>query len=500
MPDLVDDLKLLIRTRHPIVTIRTVEEEFASRQVNEAARDMGRVAMEWSVVDGLRRTIPSGGEILAGTQPLVGALRYMRDNTEPNVYILKDSLRYVTDATVERLLREMAGDGSPGSRTVFLIDPGGDLPASLHTLAVPYELSLPGLAEIREIVRQTARQLTHQGQLVVELSRAQLNQFLSNLRGLTRMEIAQVVADAVLGDGRIDADDIGRAIDVKRQRLRQGGVLDFIPPPETMPAVGGMANLMKWLALRADAWTEEARKYGLEPPRGILMLGVQGCGKSVMARYVAAQWKMPLLRMDVGALYDKYIGETERHLRAAFGTASAMAPCVLWIDEVEKAFASAGAGPEASRSDGGLSQRMFGMLLTWMQDRREPIFLVATANDVSALPPELMRKGRFDEVFFVDLPDAASRKTIFQIHLQRRRRDPAQFDLDALGGASDGFSGAEIEQAVVSAMYAAFAQKREVATADLVAELKATRPLSVVMAEKIAALRAWADGRCVRAD
>jgi len=500
MPDLVDDLKQLIRTRHPIVTIRTVEEQFAARQVGEAAGEMGRTALEWSVADGLRRTVPTAGETIAGTQALAGALRYVRDNSEPNVYVLKDALRHVGDPTVERLLRDAASEAAPDTRTIFLIDPGGELPLSLQPLAVPYDLALPDASEIREIVKQTALQLTRYSRLLVELTRRQLDQFVSNLRGLTRVEIAQVVADSILDDGKITVEDIPRAAEAKRSRLGRAGVLDFIPPPEAPPDVGGMANLRKWLAVRADAWGEAARQYGLEAPRGILMLGVQGCGKSLMARYVAAQWQMPLLRLDVGALYDKYIGETERHLRAAFASASAMAPCVLWIDEVEKAFASAGAGPDASRSDGGLSQRMFGMLLTWMQERKEPVFLVATANDVTALPSELLRKGRFDEVFFVDLPSPAGRKDIFEIHLRKRKREAKNYDLAALAKASEGFSGAEIEQAVVAAMYAAFAQKREVATADLLAELKATRPLSVVMAEKVAALRAWAEGRCVRAD
>jgi SpoVK/Ycf46/Vps4 family AAA+-type ATPase len=218
-----------------------------------------------------------------------------------------------------------------------------------------------------------------------------------------------------------------------------------------------------------------------------------------MARFVAAQWRMPLLRMDVGALYDKYVGETERHLRTAFQMVAAMAPCVLWIDEIEKAFAST-TGPDAGHTDGGLSQRMFGMLLTWMQDHADPVFLVATANDVSALPPELLRKGRFDEIFFVDLPDRDSRRAILEIHLKRRGRDPGQFDLDALAAASEGFSGAEVEQAIVSSLYVGFGHKRELVTEDILTELKTTRPLSVLMAEKVTALRAWADGRCVRAD
>jgi SpoVK/Ycf46/Vps4 family AAA+-type ATPase len=332
------------------------------------------------------------------------------------------------------------------------------------------------------------------------MSHKQMAQFLSNLRGLTRMEISQVLADAILGEGKITSADISRAMKAKRQRLRQTGVLDYIPPPEVAPEVGGMDNLRTWLARRADAWTPEARQFGLEAPKGILMLGVQGCGKSLMARYVAAFWKMPLVRMDVGALYDKYIGETERHLRTAFKVAAAMSPCVLWIDEIEKAFASANVGADGAKSDGGLSQRMFGMLLTWMQDRPAPAFIVATANDVTALPPELMRKGRFDEIFFVDLPDAEARKTIFSLHLSKRNRDPGRFDLPAMVNASEGFSGSEIEQAVVAAMYSAFAAKRDLTNEDLIGELSSTRPLSVVMAEKVQALRAWAKDRCVPAD
>lgn len=501
MTELIEDLKLLIRTRHAIVTIRSVEDAFASRMICEAGRDLGRTVMEWTLADGLRRLIPTGGEIIGGTGPLLGALRFIRDNDQPNVYVMKDTLRTVAgDGMAERLLRDMAPIEHSDGKTVFLIDADGDLPASVRSLAVPYDLALPGDAEIAQIIRDTVGQLGRYGKITVELNRQETMQFLANLRGLTRVEISQVVADAVLSNAKITADDIGRACEVKRQRLRQTGVLEYIPPPETPPSIGGMDTLRQWLIRRQDAFTPEAKKFGLEPPRGILMLGVQGCGKSLMAKFVAAQWKMPLLRMDVGALYDQYVGQSEQHLRTAFKVASAMVPCVLWIDEVEKAFASASGGAAGAVSDGGLSQRMFGMLLTWMQDRSDPVFLVATANDVSALPPELMRKGRFDEIFFVDLPGAEARKGIFTIHLQKRKRDVATFDMDALAAASDGFSGAEIEQAVVAAMYAAFAAKRDITTDDLMKELKTTRPLSVVMGEKVRELRAWADGRCVRAD
>jgi len=361
MAELLDDLKLLIRTRHAIVTVRTLEEEYAARTVRQAGRELGLPVLEWSLGEGLRRTVPTAGDTIGGTDKLVTALKFMSSNDSINVYAVRDGLRHLGNAAAERALRDVATAFTHDSRTVFMIDPAGDVPASLHPLTVPFEMPLPDADEIHELVKSTFRELTRFGEADVDMSRRQFNQFLTNLRGLTRMEISQVVADAVLGDGKLSADDVEKAIEIKRQRLRQTGVLDYIPPSEPPPSVGGMANLRKWLERRSRAFTPEAKKYGLAPPKGILMLGVQGCGKSLMARFVAARWKMPLLRMDVGALYDKYVGETERHLRQAFSVCSSMAPCVLWIDEVEKAFASAGAGAEA---DGGLSKRMFGQLLT----------------------------------------------------------------------------------------------------------------------------------------
>jgi hypothetical protein len=499
MANLLEDLKLLVHTRHSLVTIQTMEEVYATRLVREIGKDMCLAVLEWSISDGLHPTVPGDSGKIQGADTLLGALKHMRGNTDINLYVLKDATKYVVDdAATERMLRDVATEYAGGSRTIFMIDPSGKLPDSLHTLAVPFDLALPDNDEIHAIVRQTYLKCNVPAARV-EMTHDEFDQFLASLRGLTRGEIAQVVMEAVLNDGKLDAADIAVAVEAKRRRLQQTGVLDFIPPPEAAPSVGGMKNLHQWLTRRAKAFSPKAEKFGLEPPRGILMLGVQGCGKSLMARFVAAQWKMPLLRMDVGALYDKYVGESERRLRQAFEVASVMAPCVLWIDEIEKAFASSGAGADAAAADAGLSQRLFGQLLTWLQEPKS-VFIVATANDVSALPPELMRKGRFDEIFFVDLPDAEARKEIFRIHLTRRKRDPANFDLEAVAAAGDGFSGAELEQALVSAMYAAFNEDREVMTKDILAELAGTRPLSVVMAEKVQALRAWAADRCVRAD
>jgi SpoVK/Ycf46/Vps4 family AAA+-type ATPase len=278
--------------------------------------------------------------------------------------------------------------------------------------------------------------------------------------------------------------------------IQRGGLLEFIETPLDLSEIGGMRHLKKWLAHRKDAFSADAEAFGLKAPRGVLMLGVQGAGKSLCAKAIATAWHQPLLRMDPGVLYASFIGESERNLREALQQTEAMSPVILWIDEIEKGFASA-----ASQStDGGLSKRLFGTLLTWMQEHEKPVFVIATANDITALPPELLRKGRFDEIFFVDLPSQTVRKQIFTIHLKKRQRDPDQFDLKELAKASEGYSGAEIEQAVISALHEAFADKGELNMDRILIALETSPPLSVTMAESVQYLRAWAKGRCVSVD
>jgi hypothetical protein len=498
MGTLHDDIQSLIRTRHAIVTVDTLDEGFAARTIREAATEIGLLVLEWTISNGLRRpAAPNTEGGVAGTETLAGALKHLRYSETTCVYIFKDALRHVDNPATERLLREVAQEFMRDSRTLFAIDHGADVPKTVKHLSVPLDLPLPDVEEITQIVKRAYKDLTGYLKVEVKLTNEQFDQFVQSLRGLTRTEIGQVVADCLLHDGHFGVKDIERAIDRKRQKLGETGVLEYLPPPPEPPTIGGMQSLRDWLTRRQRAFTPEAREFGLESPRGMLMLGVQGCGKSLMAKYVAAAWSMPLVRMSVGALYDKYVGESEKHLRQAFQIAEVMAPCVLWIDEIEKAFASSSAGADA---DGGLSQRMFGQLLTWMQDHDQPVFIVATANDIKALPPELMRKGRFDEIFFVDLPGPEARRRILEIHLAKRKRDPKNFDLDALTAACDGYSGAEIEQAIVSALYVAFGESRDLTSDDVLSEIRNTRPLSVTMAEKVSALRSWADGRCVRAD
>ena len=293
----------------------------------------------------------------------------------------------------------------------------------------------------------------------------------------------------------INLEDAQRVLKFKRDALGQGGLLEFEMDTGNFSDIGGLGGLKRWLELRRVAFSGDAAKLGVDPPKGVLLLGVQGAGKSRAAKAIAGSWNVPLMRLDFGVLYNKFQGESERNLREALKQAEAMAPCVLWIDEIEKGLASDGGS-----SDGGVSRRMLGTVLTWMAERTAKVFLVATANDVTQLPPELLRKGRMDEIFFVDLPDAATRADIFRIHLKKRKLDPAKFDLSQLAVAADGFSGAEIEQAIVAAIYEALATKQALATQLLLAEIAHTRPLSVVMAEKVEGLRQWAAGRTVRAD
>ncbi|MFH0981707.1 MAG: AAA family ATPase [Planctomycetota bacterium] len=496
MADFMEDLRLLIRSWHPIITIETEEEQRTLDRVLQTVKSLALPAYVWDLVQALRPAPPALPQPVPQTAKPQQVLAHILTLEEPGVYVLADLCTHLGDATVQRLLRTFAHLAPQRRQTIILIDPIVNLPAGLARLAVPLEISLPDEAQLEQIVRETYQNLSRYSKLRTELKREHFQHILRTLRGLTAQEARLAISRVILDDDCLSTDDLDRLLEVKREMVREGGLLEYIEAGINLDDLGGLGNLKRWLAKRAGALSPEAREFGLEPPRGVLLLGVQGCGKSAACKAVAAAWKMPLLKLDPGQLYDKYVGESERNLRKAIKQAESMAPVVLWIDEIEKAFASAA----AESADGGLSKRMFGTLLGWMQEHRSPIFTVATANDISALPPELVRKGRFDEVFFVDLPDAETRATIFAIHLRKRKRDPAQFDLGALAGASEGFSGAEIEQAIVGALYTAFGQKRSLAQEDILNELRVTRPLSVILAEKIAALRIWAADRWVPAD
>ncbi len=490
-----DELKLSIRSGRALLAVETRDEERAVEIAHCAAEDLSLLVFEWSVTTGLVQTRPTRAEMGIGAGKPTAALEHVLKNRYPNaLYIFKDLGPHYRDPFLLRQLRDIAALERP---TVLLVDADA-LAEPMRRLAMPLSLKLPESDELREVVRATFRAVKNQSfhEVTSRLTKREMDQLVQTLRGLTRADAAKVVAAAIHVDNALTAEDLPRIIEDKRSLLQTAGCLESISVNVAVDEIGGLANLKRWLAHRRGGMTRRARDFGLEPPRGILLLGVQGCGKSLCAKIVAADWNMPLLRMDPGVLYQKFVGESEDRLRASLAQAERMAPVVLWIDEIEKAFASAG----SESADGGLSQRMFGTLLTWMQEHTSPIFMVATANNLDALPPELMRKGRFDEVFFVDLPDAAGRRRIIEIHLARRKRNAADFAIDELVQATDGFSGAEIEQLIIAAMFEAFGSGSELQDSHLISQARSTRPLGVLMRERIAELRQWAQGRCVPAD
>ncbi len=492
-----DALHDLLRARHACVYLPTYEEEHALDIVRAVAADRKRHFLIWTVTRGIRDGMIEDEATIADTAHPAGAMTHLAIHPPANSIIaMLDLAGHLEDERTLRCLRELIEKLAAVDSTLVLIEGGAtDLPPVVRAMAARMDVSFPAAEELEDIVRRTVREQHERHAVSVQLTKDDLAAIVQNLQGLTRRQARQALLD-ITADSRLDASDVKRIIAFKKKALRGIGVLEPIDTFTTLDEIGGMKNLKNWLDLRSRALSEEAIEFGIEAPRGILMLGVQGAGKSLSAKAVATAWKRPLMRMDVGALYDRYVGETEHRLRDALRQAEMMAPVILWIDEIEKAFASAA----AHSIDGGLSQRMFGALLTWMQEHTRPVFLIATANDVSALPPELLRKGRFDEIFFIDLPGPEARRQIIEIHLKKRSRDPELFDLPAIVAACDGYSGAEIESGIKTSIYNAFARGSLLSTQMVIDALRSSPPLSVTMGERMAALRAWAAGRCVPAE
>lgn len=491
-----DSLLSLIAGRARCVLIPTFEEGYALSLVREAALARTDDLFIWNVVRGVSEGLVEGSPPVPGTEHPAAALLHFAALPGAPICVCLDLLPHLQDDRTLRALRDLIHAFDRTGGTLLLIDHRDEPPPVLAAHCARFDIPLPSEDDLALLLKATLKAEHRDRALALDLNRRGWESLVHNLRGLTRRQARDVIEEAVRDDRRLSLDDLPRILARKRDLVRAGGLLEFVEAPRGMDEIGGLDRLKAWLARRERSFSPDAAAFGLSPPRGMLLLGVPGSGKSLCAKAIATAWRRPLLRLDPAVLYDRYIGESERKLRDALRQAQAAAPVVLWIDEVEKAFASA-----ASRStDGGLSQRMFGALLTWLQEHREPVFVVATANDIEALPPELLRKGRFDEVFFVDLPGRDARRQIAAIHVRKRNRDPASFDLDALADASDGRSGSEIEQAIISALHGAFADRAALDTARILAALHDSPPLSVTMAERIAALRAWADGRCAPAE
>lgn len=500
LPQMQDDLQNLIVARHKIISVHSTDEAVEFQAMLDVARHMDRTVQDWTLTSGVRVFSPDVKEpaAVSGTAKPEHALQYFLRQKRPAIHCLRGAAPFTSQAMFRRLIRDFSDHADPTRECLLLMDEESLHPRT-QRLAVPWRPGLPDKTELQDLVSKTFQRVRtdiSRSRSVSELEKPEMEQLVLNLRGLTRSEAERVIESVILDDRKRASTDLQRVIDAKRRLLESSGALESMTIDFDIDEVGGLRGLKRWLAQRRDGFSDDAREYGIDPPRGVLMLGVPGCGKSLCAKAVAADWGMPLLRLDPGVLYQKFVGESENQLRQAIQQAEAMAPIVLWIDEIEKAFASA----STSTADGGLSQRMFGTLLSWMQDHREPIFMVATANDISALPPELLRKGRFDEVFFIDLPGVDARRQIFGIHLKRKHRDASRFRLDELADASKDLTGSEIEQAIASGLFHAFSENREVDTDDIIKAITETVPLSALMVEKIEVLRNWAANRCVPAD
>ena len=496
----LQDLATLIRAATPLIVIETAEESRVVDTFRHLIADVLRPLYRWTITDGLTRLDMATDGVEhddVDVAPDASAtLLSIKRSAEAGIYLLLDFQPYLRYSMTLRLLREICQRQNSGTHSLVLISPKIELPEELEQVATRFALSLPDSQALAQLVREEAFAYSRDnGGKRVDVDADAARAVVRNLRGLSIEDARRIVRTIIYDDGAITQADVITLTRAKFDLLNKDGLLSFEKDTARFADVAGLKHLKQWIEQRRAAFLGLQSAAKLDPPKGLLLLGVQGCGKSLAAKAVAGGFGVPLVRLDFGTLYNKFHGETEKNLREALASAEQVAPCVLWIDELEKGLASS-----TSSEDGGVSRRVLGYFLTWMSERTAKVFLVATANAVTELPPELLRKGRFDEIFFVDLPGPAARGEIFRLHLDKRRVEWGAFSLNHLSEASAGFSGAEIEQAIVSALFSAHAEKRTLDEALLVAALAGTRPLSVLMAEQVEALREWAKTRTVSAD
>jgi hypothetical protein len=491
------EIETLIRARYPILYIVSSEETRVQSAIVAIAGRRQKKAFEWSFSVGL---VPAGTSLQsqkhrnAATKDPLAALDQVIEQVEPAIFIFKDFHPFLTknNFAVIRKLKEIALHLKNSFKTVILISPTLEIPTELEKEITVLNFPLPDREELSALLDRIIQDVSQFKQVKIDLDEAGRERLLQAALGLTLSEAENVFAKIIVKDERLSAADVNEVFAEKQQIIRKSGLLEYYATNETFSNVGGLSVLKDWLQKRAVTFTDEARRFGLPPPKGILILGVQGCGKSLCAKAVSSMWQQPLLRFDMGRMFGSLVGSSEDNVRRAIAVAESVAPAILWVDEIDKAFAGS---QSSGGTDGGTTARVFGTFLTWLSEKSAPVFVVATANDISQLPPELLRKGRLDEIFFVDLPSEAEREEVFRIHLARRGRDPEKFDVAALVETSPNFSGAEVEEAIISALYDAFYAGQELSTAHVLAALKETVPLSKTMDEQINRLRTWAEGR-----
>ena len=496
------NLAVLLSSHFPILIIETHEEERAVEMLKSVVKADKRNLLTWTAAQGLKNSLIGDISNLSvidhngknQEDEDLPSPREMLENIDreikDSVIVLLDFHPYLEDPRTLRQLKEIALKLDEHNNSLVLISHQISMPAEVERLCTHYQLSLPSVERMRELVVKEARSWQLRNDEKVSADRKAMDLLIRNLVGMTESDARRLIRNAIYDDGALTHTDVDTVMDAKYRMGGQDGILSYEYDTAKFSDIGGFGQLKTWLERRREFFLNN--QSSMDTPKGVLLLGVQGCGKSLAAKTIAGAWGIPLLRMDFGALYNKYIGETEKNIRDALHAAESLAPCVLWVDEIEK-------GIQSGDSDGGTSQRVLGTLLTWMAERKSPVFMVATSNDVSSLPPELMRKGRIDEIFFVDLPDLESRKAILEVHLKKRELDTSNINLQSIAEATDGFSGAELEQAIVAARFAS-GTEQSLSTDIVLEEISQTRPLSVVRAEEITRLRAWAADRTVPAN
>ncbi len=491
-PAFLREIDTLIRARYPLLYLVTFEEQRVETMLGELARAHGKELVEWTATRGLRTfTGQHRGPPAEESDNPVLALLQIQKLPKPSLVLLKDFHRHLEDPLVVRALRELGTSLKTAFTTVLVVAPTLRLPEELEKDVSVIDVPLPSRADLMQLLRDIARVVTKNRKATVELSAEQAEMLVGAAHGLTLSEAENAFAKAIARDNKLDGSDLQLILDEKSQVIRKSGLLEYYATDQSLSDVGGLTHLKRWLERRKNAFSEKARAFGLPAPKGLLLLGVQGCGKSLTAKAIATSWRLPLVRLDMGRIFSGLVGSSEENLRKAIRAVESLSPVVLWVDEIEKGLAGSGGGA----NDTGVAARVLGTLLTWLQEKTSSVFVVATANRIESLPPELLRKGRFDEIFFVDLPSESERASILEIQLKKRKRDPAQFPVAEIAKATEQFSGAELEQLIVSGLYDAFADEVELGGAHLLGAAKETAPLAVTMAEDVAKLRAWAKSR-----
>ena len=487
MENILKEISVYIKSRYPIIYLVTSEENRAEKLVKKAGDRTKKQCFFWSVTDGFYNTDKFGKD----TAPL-HALDTILGYTEPGLFILKDFHPYLEEPVIVRKLRDIVANLKKSYKTLFIISPILVLPPGLEKGITPIDIPMPSTKEIKQILFQLINPLKEAKKIDVKLEDDLIEKVINASRGLTESEVENLYAKLIVSNRAFDERDLPMVVAEKKKLIRKSGLLEYYDFSEDINTVGGLVKLKEWLNQRGMAFSKKARDFGLPEPKGMLLLGVQGCGKSLAAKATSSLWNLPLLKLDVGKIFDSYLGSSERNMREAIKVAEALSPNILWLDEIDKAFS--GMGSQQS-GDFGVSARVFGTFLTWMQEKTYPVFVLATANNIEKLPPELLRKGRFDEIFFIDLPNREEREVIFKIHIKKRARDPNKFQITHFSEKTEGFTGAEIEQLIISGLYRAFSADREIEDMDILLEIEETVPLSVTYKEHISSLRAWAEKR-----